>query len=142
MDADFDTSGARPRRSARLLSTSTQTTQVDESIAEESVRKDTLVARTRKRKQIGDSSSGDTSTGPQWKASVSESPGALKSSGFEMDPAFEPIQNHENSGLADPASNSKKRRRYKPAPVYIIPDVKKKNTTFKGRLGMFEHCPH
>ncbi|KAF8197874.1 UV-endonuclease UvdE-domain-containing protein [Pholiota molesta] len=132
MVVDFDTSGARPRRSARLLSTSTQTTQGHEIIAEGSVCKDTPVTRTRKRKQLGGSSSGDTSTGLQWKASVS---GVLKSSVVEMDPAVETMQNDDNSGLADPASNYRKRRRYKPAAVYIIPEVQKKSTTFQGRLG-------
>lgn len=38
----------------------------------------------------------------------------------------------DDDGTAKP---KKKRRRVKEEPVYIIPDVEKKETTFKGRLG-------
>lgn len=34
-----------------------------------------------------------------------------------------------------PAKKKRKPRAPKPEPIYIIPDVEKKTTTFKGRLG-------
>lgn len=41
---------------------------------------------------------------------------------------------YESTGLS---KETKSRRGSRPEPVYIIPDVEKKETTFKGRLGQY-----
>lgn len=43
----------------------------------------------------------------------------------------------EENGEFSPKKSPRKKREPMPEPIYVIPDVEKKETTFKGRLGTF-----
>ncbi|KAJ3505624.1 hypothetical protein NLJ89_g7321 [Agrocybe chaxingu] len=123
--------GQTLRRSGRLLSAAASTSvQVQETHSGDGP----LVSRISKRKSVetrgvvieGEAVTVNTTVFDE--AATLELPSPKKKKKSKKKEAFLPDEDEFVGGAAKP-------KRKKPEPVYVIPDIEKKETTFKGRLG-------
>lgn len=113
---ELTTSSAPRRRSARLMSASSAQIQTVDHLDE--IKKQPA-RKASKRRKVDDTTIKAQNIPPA--AEITAAPVTDQPAQFE-DTDAKPL-------------HSKRRRRPKPEPVYIIPDVEKKETSFRGRLG-------
>ncbi|CAA7260569.1 unnamed protein product [Cyclocybe aegerita] len=126
--------GQTLRRSGRLLSAAASSVQVQETYSADGP----LVSRVSKRKRVetrgvvveGEAITVNATAFDEAAALELPSPKKKRSKKAKASPQ------NEGDEFVEGAAKPKRKRAPIPEPVYVIPDVEKKETTFKGRLGI------